>query len=199
MEQSQESTTASLAVAWENRYAAGRDSGAGSRGGYARAKADYVNALIEREQIQSVIDWGCGDGGQLGLLSVPARYIGVDISRTALGRCRALFPKRRFILYDPLQAGALPRFRADLALSMDVVFHLVDNHDFRTYLWLLFRSARQFVLIYSSNVDGRHRRHVRHRLWTPYARSHFPAWELIDQPAGSMGFFLYRLREVAQP
>ena len=67
---------------WEGRYRAGGNSGAGSYGRLATFKAGFVNGFVELNAIRSAIEFGCGDGNQLSLLSVP-RYTGVDVSPTA--------------------------------------------------------------------------------------------------------------------
>lgn len=42
---------------------------------------------------------------------------------------------------------------ADLSLSLDVIYHLVEDEVFETYINTLFKSARRYVIIYSSNSD----------------------------------------------
>ena len=108
---------------WEQRYRAGDDSGAGSYGRLAEFKAEVINDFIRSHSVGSAVEFGCGDGNQLGYLQVPA-YIGFDVSDKALDICRARFSK------DPSK-----QFRkmsdycgetAEMALSLDVIFHLVD-------------------------------------------------------------------------
>lgn len=190
-----------LREAWEHRYAQGRDSGAGSRGERAQRKAVYINELIAREGIGSVVDYGCGDGAQLKLLEVPD-YLGIDVSPTAIARCIQRHPDKQFLVYDPSTSLSID-VHADLALSMDVMFHLVDDRDFRLYVLRLFRSARRFVCIHATDFDEEPRKHVRHRHWTPYVAKHFPDWDLVNINAtgtigevgeptrAAEGFFLY--------
>ncbi|MEM6772492.1 MAG: hypothetical protein AAF597_18085, partial [Bacteroidota bacterium] len=71
------------AAYWEARYRKGGNSGAGSYGELARYKAEVINAFIEEHGIESVIEFGCGDGHQLGLLKM-TNYLGVDVSTTAV-------------------------------------------------------------------------------------------------------------------
>lgn len=181
----------SLRAAWEHRYAAGRDSGAGSRGAAAARKAVYVNELITREAIGSVVDYGCGDGAQLELLEV-GDYLGIDVSPTAIARCIVRHPDKQFLVYDPSTSVSID-VHADLALSMDVIFHLVEDQDFRLYVLRLFRSARRFVCIHATDFDEEPRKHVRHRHFTPYIAKHFPEWDLVNIHATSSAeaFFLY--------
>ena len=43
--------------------------------------------------------------------------------------------------------------KADMAISLDVLFHLVEDEIFERYIRNLFSSAQRFVVIYSSNFD----------------------------------------------
>ena len=74
-------------VYWESRYRSGGNSGPGSFGELAGFKADVLNAFICSEGIKSVIEFGCGDGHQLSLARYP-RYLGIDVSRFAIARCK---------------------------------------------------------------------------------------------------------------
>lgn len=79
---------------WESRYKGGGNSGAGSYGRLAEFKAEIINEFIEKNSINKVIEFGCGDGNQLGMLKV-AKYIGVDVSQTAISICRDKFFDKR--------------------------------------------------------------------------------------------------------
>jgi len=186
---------------WDRRYREGRTSGAGSEGEEGFYKAEYVNDLIHENAVTSVIDWGCGDGQVLDLLKVGAAhspyvaYTGIDVSPTILVRNRKLF--REFVFATPDEALAPGRqWTADLALSMDVLFHLPDDDDYLTYLGRLFNSATRYVLIYSTNhAGGRTARHVLRREFTPDITKHFPEWRLkrVETPLreGLASFFWY--------
>ena len=50
---------------WEQRYSSGSNSGDGSRGKLAEFKAEIINSLVKDKKIESVIEFGCGDGNQL--------------------------------------------------------------------------------------------------------------------------------------
>ena len=75
---------------WETRYAAGGNSGVGSYDKFAEFKADTINRFVVDRQIQSVIEFGCGDGNQLKLATYP-RYIGFDVSETIISSCQDCF------------------------------------------------------------------------------------------------------------
>lgn len=149
---------------WERRYATGGNSGAGSRGESAQAKAVFVNDVIVRYGVRSLVDWGCGDGHQAALLDIDD-YLGIDISATAIAWCMAKMPHRQWLRLDPHTAIRVG-VQAELALSMDVIFHLVDDDDYHTHLSALFTSAWRLVVIHSTDFDGEPNGHMRHRRFT---------------------------------
>ena len=147
---------------WERRYRLGGDSGHGSEGAAARYKAAVLNAFVEEHGIGSVIEFGCGDGRQLQLARYPG-YVGVDVSRAAVGRCATLFagePGRTFVHLDEYDGQ-----RAQLSLSLDVLFHLVEDEVYVPYLDRLFAAGLEYVVVYSTTTEHppRSLRHVRHR------------------------------------
>jgi SAM-dependent methyltransferase len=168
---------------WERRYAAGGTSGSGSYGENARAKADYVNRVVEDNGVESVVDFGCGDGEQLSLLRLPS-YLGVDVSPSAIDRCRSRFGEdrtKRFVLLTSESSGGTGEdLSADLALSQEVIFHLIEDDVYETYMAQLFSAARRFVLIFGTDFDLRLGKHERHRTFTSWVDAHCPEWSLID-------------------
>jgi SAM-dependent methyltransferase len=167
---------------WQWRYRIGGTSGAGSRGRLAAFKAEIVNRVIAANQIRSVIDLGCGDGVQMSMIGADAQgphYLGVDVSPEALAMCLALGGgNRRFLLYEDF-AAATPAHTADLAISMDVIYHLTDDAVYHHYLDDLFACAERMVLIYASNVNAiPPDTHVRHRCFTDTIKHRFPDWRL---------------------
>lgn len=171
---------AGSAAYWQARYTAGRSSGAGSRGALGAFKAEVVNDLVARWQVRDAIEFGCGDGEQLALLRPPA-YLGLDVSLAALARCRQRFaadPGKRFALLSAY-AGE----QADLALSLDVLYHLVEDEAFEAHLTALFCAARRLVIVYACDEDAPadpRDPHVRRRRFTPWVRAHAPDWRLLE-------------------
>jgi SAM-dependent methyltransferase len=160
---------------WESRYRSGGTSGAGSTGRLAAFKAGIINSLVAEQRIASVIDLGCGDGALLPLLTVPG-YIGVDVSPAALARCAARCPQHRFLPYDELDQAP----PAELAMSIDVVFHLIEDAVFTRYMAALFGHATRFVLVYASNVDmSWPAPHVRHRRFSDHVAATQPDWQVL--------------------
>jgi hypothetical protein len=159
-----------------------------------------INDFVEEHGIASVIEFGCGDGHQLSLAEYPS-YIGLDVSPAAIETCIARFgndTSKSFFLYSGAHYVDHHRlFRAELGLSLDVIYHLVEDAVLAAYLSHLFGAASRYVLIYSSN-EARHdlARHVRHRNFSHLIAENMPTWSLVaslenpltDAPAK---FFIY--------
>lgn len=169
---------------WDWRYRLGGTSGEGSLGPLAEFKAEVLNAFVRDRAVQSVIEFGCGDGRQLGLARYP-RYLGHDVSEAAVRMCRRRFandPSKSFLCFDPAEVPGIAGFlEADLTLSLDVVYHLVEDRVYERYLADLFGASRRFVIIYSSNREEKTSLpHVRHRSVTADAGRRFPEFSLVD-------------------
>lgn len=163
---------------WENRYRHGGDSGAGSYGRLASFKAEILNRFVAEASIQSIIELGCGDGAQLSLLDYPA-YVGVDVSKQAVATCRSRFASSKHYRFFETRERERYIEKYDLALSLDVIYHLVEDEVFDTYMRDLFDLSERYVVIYSSNLDERPASpHVRHRIFTDWVERNAPAWQL---------------------
>ncbi len=169
---------------WQQRYRLGMTSGSGSEGEMARYKADVLNRFVATHEVHSVIEFGCGDGQQLALGEYPV-YLGFDVAPQAIEICRQRFvgqTGRSFLWYDPKHAVDLGGFfGADLTLSLDVIYHLVEDESYRMHLRDLFGVSRRHVAVYSSNrTDGGSLRHVRHRRFTEDVGRDYPAFRLVE-------------------
>lgn len=169
---------------WDRRYAEGGNSGAGSYGELANFKANFLNAFVLKNGITSVVELGCGDGNQLSLASYP-RYVGLDVSRAVLQRTICRFRNddtKSFFLYDGTCFADRQRmFRSDLGLSLDVIYHLIEDAVFERYMTHLFGMANKYVIIYSSNHDEiLPNAHVRHRQFTAHVKKEFLEWAMIE-------------------
>jgi SAM-dependent methyltransferase len=192
---------------WRDRYQRGGNSGEGSYGPLARFKADTINAWWEQWSMGAAIEFGCGDGHQLTWMRY-SDYLGLDVSQAAIDGCRARFAddaSRRFLLVDAY-AGE----QADTSLSLDVIYHLVEDAVYEAYMRRLFEAARRWVIIYSSDTEEQgavQGPHVRHRRFSAWVEQHQPEWELVqrvDNPypdcgdprkGSSADMFLYRRRQ----
>jgi SAM-dependent methyltransferase len=173
---------------WERNYARGGTSGSGSYDALAEAKAAFLNAFVRARRVRSVIEFGCGDGNQLSLADYPS-YIGFDVSPYAIKLCKHRFaddPTKSFFLYDgACFADRAGLFTADLAISLDVIYHLTEDAVFEAYMTHLFAAGTRFVIVYSTNreIPGT-APHVRHRHFTRRVEANGVGWRLLNVTPG---------------
>jgi hypothetical protein len=186
---------------WELNYARGGTSGGGSYGALALGKAEFLNTFVREHNVQSVTEFGCGDGNQLSLAGYP-RYVGLDVSRTAVGLCKRRFSDdatKSFFLYDGASfADRAGLFVADLAISLDVIYHLIEDQIYELYMAHLFAAGDRYVVVYATNTLMRGTApHVRHRRFSSWVDDNCPEWRLAqvthgpDSGPGRADFFVY--------
>lgn len=163
---------------WSQRYESGRNSGPGSYGPLREFKAAILNTFVAKNGVTSIIEFGCGDGNQLSLAQYPA-YIGYDVSSAAVAMCRNRFAgdasKQFFHIREYVER------KAELTMSLDVIFHLVEDDVFDEYMRRLFGAASKFVVVYSSNQNEPIEpvvAHVRHRRFSEWIEQNAPRWSL---------------------
>lgn len=165
---------------WEERYRRGGNSGAGSYNRLAEFKADVLNDFVATNAIESVIEFGSGDGAQLALARYPS-YVGVDVSRTVIEATRHKFSADRSISFLHT-SEVTDADKADLALSLDVIYHLVEDDVFDAYMHRLFDAGIKFVIVYASNEDKAWSSpHVRHREFTRWVEANRADFVLADR------------------
>ena len=167
---------------WEERYQQEGNSGAGSYGRLADFKAEVINQFVSEHNLQTVIEFGCGDGNQLSLSSYP-HYTGFDVAREAIARCQKIFEKDSRKQF--LHVSEWAEQQAELVLSLDVIYHLIEENIYDDYMTKLFASSTRFVIIYASNNEefnrllGDHVKHVRHRKFTDWVvKNNASSWSL---------------------
>lgn len=185
---------------WVARYREGGNSGAGSYNQLAQFKAEVLNEFVASHAIREVIEFGCGDGNQLALANYPS-YIGLDVSPDAIERCRRRFaddPGKSFMLTHDYMGQT-----AQLALSLDVIYHLIEDDVYDNYMRTLFEAAQDYVVIYSSDKEEAQAAHVRHRPFTRWVHANAPGWRMLqhipnrhpylgDNDTGSLAdFYIY--------
>lgn len=181
---------------WENRYYKKGNSGSGCYGKKVAYKAAVLNQYVEKYKIQKVIELGCGDDNQLKQFRFP-EYIGFDVSATAIKLCQELFKEdnsKQFFLYNEGAIdSALSHFKAELALSLDVIYHLVEDEVYEEYMNRLFSIPSRFVIIYAWDLEEGRKYHVRHRNFSKWITNNIKGFELrerISQPP-YCDFFVY--------
>ena len=170
---------------WDSRYSDGGTSGPGSAGRLAQFKADILNQFIDEASVHTAIEFGSGDGSQLAKIAYPS-YIGLDVSPRALAICKEAYsqdPTKQFILYpaEDVTPGRKP-FVADVALSIDVIYHLIEDEVYELYMADLFSAASKWVVLYTTDSDifrdHPDHPHVRHRPVRRDIARRFPDWRL---------------------
>jgi hypothetical protein len=166
---------------WENRYRVGQNSGVGSYGSLAIYKASVINELVVEKDIVSVYEHGCGDGNNLLLYTSIQTYTAGDVSETVIRARKKEHQRSSSKTFIHLNAGTNIRAtKADMVMSLDVLYHLIDRSVFITYLEDIFSIANKYVLIYAH--DGHTYlstpKHVSGRDFTPFVKARFPCWKL---------------------
>lgn len=165
---------------WKSRYETGGTSGSGSYGRLARHKAEVVNALVKAEEVRSVVEFGSGDGAQAELFEIP-EYHGVDVAPLVVERGQAKFADRPNWRFSVASETTIAPQSYDLAMSLDVIFHLTEDRVFRDYMRALTAAPRRLLLVYSSDHDEQARAvHVRHRAYSEWIARHAPEFELVE-------------------
>jgi hypothetical protein len=137
-------------------------------------------AIIQKHGIESLLDFGCRHGATLELLEVSG-YLGFDPRSNDIDILRERYlsnPQKKFT--DNVNAIK----RKELAISFDVLFHLIKDSVYEDCMRSLFLSSTRFVLIYSSNTertDGENGTapHVRYGIFQEHIPSYFFFWRFI--------------------
>lgn len=150
---------------WDSRYVSGGNSGDGSYGCLLDFKEEVINSFIQDNMITSIQDFGCGDGSLLSRLKLDGiQYTGYDISDFILGRLRQKFKDKTFLHLKDYQNRM-----SDLVLSIDVIFHLLDQDSYKKYIELIQKATSKYLIVYSSNSDnmGVYVSHIKHHMFVP--------------------------------
>ena len=77
-----------------------------------------------------------------------------------------------------------------MAVSLDVIYHLIENTVFHEYMNALFQSSHKWVVIYSSNTTQEEfdklyptsrAVHVKHRRFSDWIACHAMEWKEVGQ------------------
>lgn len=180
---------------WERRYAKNGNSGAGSYGRLAEFKADVINSFLEdNPEIKECIEWGCGDGNQLSLIKYD-KYVGVDVSQCIIDSNikNNTSNSRKFYVRSEFVQNIDFVNKYDMSLSLDVIYHLIEDEVYKKYMNDLFDSSKKYVCIYSTNYDKKYEGyHIKHRNFTSWIADNRKEWKLLNvvkqkYPAGVEG------------
>ena len=93
--------------------------------------------------------------------------------------------------HDPLRVVS-----ADCALSLDVIFHLLEDDVFAANMQNLFNCGRRFVIVYGTDEEEIRRKHVSVRLrkYSDYIAANIPEFRAalrVTRKEGFGDFYLY--------
>lgn len=186
---------------WENRYKSKGNSGDGSYGVLCDYKAKVINKFIIDNSCKNIIEFGSGDGNQMSYFNVE-RYTGVDISEYVINMCKQKYghlDNKQFVTYDEYYKTSS---KYDLALSLDVIYHLIEDDVYEKYMNDLFNSTNRFVIIYSTcHQEEYNGSHIYSRMFTKYIDLHFPRAKLLwheRNPYAKLSgaeFFIYEINK----
>lgn len=164
---------------WNERYSTGGNSGSGSYGVLCEYKSEFINKFVNENNISNIIEFGCGDGNQMQFFNVD-KYIGIDISEYVINICKEKYKHLEnnfFLTYDEYYKDSN---KYDLSISLDVIYHLVEDVVYEKYMNDLFNSTDKFVIIYSTNwIERYNDSHVYHRKFIEYIDMNFKNAKLI--------------------
>lgn len=167
---------------WENRYIKGGNSGSGSYNHLAEFKAEVINNFIKTSNIKNILEFGCGDGNNLALYNIE-NYIGIDVSSKAIEICKSKFENdvsKQFFTLDEFILDKQSLKTSELVLSLDVIYHLIEDNIFDEYMNNLFNHSSKYIIIYASNFDEVLCSHVKHRKFTDWIKKNKSNWTLKE-------------------
>ena len=163
---------------WEQRYLNGGNSGNGSYGFLVEYKRDFINQFIVENEIKSLLEYGCGDCNQLSMIKCD-NIIGVDVSKTAIDLCEKLLPE---ITFYHLNQENFPNVKTDLLLSLDVIYHLVEDNVYEKYIENIINHGSKYLIIYSPSFENGEKtsKHVKFRNFVKH-KLLLEKYELIEK------------------
>lgn len=166
---------------WEKRYKNGGNSGEGSYGKLKDFKTEIINNLIKDYNLSTSIEMGCGDGNQLSDFNFK-NYVGLDVSETIINKCKHLYkddPTKEFYHINEYRRSV----DFDVSLSLDVLYHLIEDNVYKNYLNDLFNYSNNLVIIYSFSERAskvNFNEHVKYRNMDNIISDYKKNWKLIS-------------------
>ena len=169
---------------WKQRYNNNGNSGSGSYGRLCEFKNRVLNRLVKENNIAKVIEIGCGDGNIL-INSAYKEYRGYDISEKVVKICQDKIKKENYEFEVIKSDTAIEK--GDLVLSLDVIFHLIEDEEYYKYMYSLFTHSTKWVIIYTSDMNekefnekyGVQGSHVKSRKITEFIKNNVKNWDLV--------------------
>ena len=90
------------------------------------------------------------------------------MSKTAIEICKSKFYNDSKKIFIYTEKNFVNDKKADMSMSLDVIYHLLEDSVFDLYMKNLFNSSNKYVCIYSSNINKEWAKHVKHRKFTDW-------------------------------
>jgi hypothetical protein len=84
------------------------------------------------------------------------------------------------VVYEPEKFIPNESLKSDVALSLDVLYHIVEEDKYHKYLQDLFSLGKKYVVVYSTNFNLEETEHVLHRKFTEDVKR-FKDWSLTEE------------------
>ena len=130
---------------WETLYRNGGVSGSGSVGLSRLFKWRTVNKHVNVKK-SSVIDVGCGDL-TFWKRKTCADYTGIEMSTTRYNLNKELRPDFKFINSNAAKYQNIKK--ADVVFCFDMLFHIMDDEDYKTILENLTKYSNEYIFVYT--------------------------------------------------
>ena len=93
-----------------------------------------------------------GDRNQFKYYNIyEINYTCIDVSETVIEKCKSIYfndNKKKFINDENID-----NIRADLVLSCDVIYYLIEDNIYLKYMKNLFQMSNKYVIIYSRDNE----------------------------------------------
>lgn len=132
---------------WNSRYTTNMKlgSGTGSRGVNLKMKEDLVKQIILHDEINSVLDIGCGDCEVNKNIDIP-NYTGFDVSDVIVKMNSKKFKDRKFV-NGGFNQIIENNVSADLVICFDVLIHQPTLEDYQLGIKAIKNSFNKVALV----------------------------------------------------
>lgn len=132
---------------WNTRYETNMTlgSGTGSRGNNLKLKENLVKDIVEKYNVESVLDIGCGDCEVNKNLDLP-NYTGIDVSDVIVKRNNELYPDRNYIMGDFNYINNND-IKSDLVICFDVLIHQPTKEEYDLGIQTIKNSFNKVALV----------------------------------------------------
>ena len=194
---------------WDSIYKSGGGSGQGSRGQLLEFKANFINNILEKNNLQNVFDLGCGDGYLARLLNCK-NYFGIDVSTEAVDRCQKeikregfFFEQGPFELYTAsiIKSKFNDKFKTqlDAIMCIDALYHVMDDSVVNSILESIFSTDVKLIILYTipnAEMDGKKLNYINRYNNEKIIEKFSKDWECVMKTLpyliSAAGFFVYQ-------